>query len=424
FPNNGYFAVYFHPPYAERGGFGDHGEAAPGLTEKLLIGKYALAFQDPVLLWQAKKIDYDDSYMSRLQVLPEQMDWKEWFVEDVVAVINAAPAGFRPQPPTELPRAKWLKDIGWVAMHSALGDADNDVWVLFKSSRYGSFSHSHADQNSFQVNAYGRALLIDSGYYPWYGSPHHTLWTRQTRAHNAVLINGRGQASSSMAARGTIEHFEQSGNLTVATAECAGAYNVPPHEEVVAQWKEHLTEPLPPMEPKALVVRRTTALVGEKSRPWIAVHDYLKTDGPAEFDYMLHSLEEMELDQEQGRVTVRHGDAVLDIFLLCEGELDFRQSGEFPVAPEERYEGAPEQWHLAAHSREKTDEIRFLAVMVPRRTNEEPLEVKRLDQGELRGFQVGREKVLAWWGEGEAGGSGRMLIEYYEKGEMKRKWLQ
>ena len=189
-------------------------------------------------------------------------------------------------------------------------------------------------------------------------------------------------------------------------------------------WKEHLTESLPPMQPKAVVVRRTIALVGEKNRPWIAVHDYLKTDGPAEFDYMLHSLEEMELDPEQGRIVVRHGDAVLDIYLLCGSELDFRQCGRFPVAPEERYEGAPEQWHLTAQTLEKTDEIKFLAVMVPRRESEKPLEVTAIDRGDSRGFQVGQEKVLAWWGEGETGGQSRLLIEYFEKGEMKKKKVQ
>ena len=59
--------------------------------------------------------------------------------------------------------------------------------LQFKSSRFGSFNHSHADQNSFILSAFGRPLLIDSGYYPWYGSPHDVGWTRQTIAHNALL---------------------------------------------------------------------------------------------------------------------------------------------------------------------------------------------------------------------------------------------
>ena len=91
-------------------------------------------------------------------------------------------------------------------------------------SNRAAISHSHADQNSFQLNAYGEPLLIDSGYYPWYGSPHHTLWARQTRAHNAVLVNGRGQGNFSMEASGRIESFRHTGKLTLVRAEAGAAY--------------------------------------------------------------------------------------------------------------------------------------------------------------------------------------------------------
>jgi len=226
FRNNGYFAVYFHPPYATRGGFGDHGEAAPNLVEKLLIQRYALAFEDPVLLWQARNIHYDESLLNRLQLVPGEMDWKEWFMEDVVAILSAPPSNLSSRSPAGLPQAKFLRDIGWTTMHSDLGNAENDVWMLFKSSPYGSFSHSHADQNSFQVNAFGKPLIIDSGYYPWYGSPHHNLWTRMTRAHNSILINGCGQSFGTMKASGTIEKFDTTGFHTIVTGECARAYNL------------------------------------------------------------------------------------------------------------------------------------------------------------------------------------------------------
>ena len=117
-----------------------------------------------------------------------------------------------------------MSDIGWVAVHSALRDADNDVWVLFKSSRFGSFSHSHADQNTFQLYAYGRALAIDSGYYPSYGTPHDNLWTRQTQAHNGILVNGRGQPAHMWEASGQVESFERHGIITLIRGQAGGAY--------------------------------------------------------------------------------------------------------------------------------------------------------------------------------------------------------
>ncbi|MEA1997460.1 MAG: DUF4962 domain-containing protein, partial [Gemmatimonadota bacterium] len=403
FRNNGYFAVYFHPPYAKRGGFGDHGEAAPNLPEKLLIRKFALATGDPVLLWQSRNIELDDNIESKLQVVPGQVDWKQWFIDDVVAVLSAEPAGLDVQPPYRLPGSKWLRDIGWTAMHSALGDADNDVWVLFKSSRYGSFSHSHADQNSFQLNAYGEPLLIDSGYYPWYGSPHHNLWTRQTRAHNAILVGGRGHAVYSMEADGRIELFRQTGKLTLVMGDATRAYNVPMRESVRKEWVEKLEEPLPPDEPRVLAARRTLAFSGRGAKAWLAVHDYLETEKPTTFQYLLHSLEEMELDQAHLTVSVHSGAARLKVYLLSDMDLSFSQSGKFPLPPTERYEDAPEEWHFTAATTAESGRVKFLALFVPYREGSEPPEVRPIYNGNVRGFSVGGEKVWVWWGEGETG---------------------
>ena len=431
FRNNGYFAVYFHPPYAERGGFGDHGEAAPNLAEKLLVQRYARAFKDPVLLWQAEQIRLDESHLNRLQVVPGEMDWKEWFMEDVIAILNAPPSNLSPTSPAGMPPARLLRDIGWASMHSDLGNAEKDVWLLFKSSPYGSFSHSHADQNSFQVNAYGKALIIDSGYYPWYGSPHHNLWTRMTRAHNAILINGRGQSYGTMKASGTIEQFDHSEALTIVTGECARAYNLPLNEHTVNQWQENLDEPMPDNEPEAETVRRTIAFGHHPETPWMAVHDYLKTAGPATFDYLLHSLEQMELNEENQRLRVKSGEVELDVYFLAPQTLDFMQTDEFPIAPEERYEGAPDQWHFTASTIEDADEMRYLVLMIPRHpeTDRNVLpEVQRLDYGTVKGFQVGDEKILAWWGTGEKGNfspagseeNAKLVIEYTENGENKK----
>ncbi len=431
FHNNGYFAVYFHPPYAVRGGFGDHGEAAPNLAEKLLIQSYAQALEDPVLLWQARNIHYDEDHLNRLQVLPGKWDWKEWFMEDVIAIMSASPSGLKPKSPAGLPQAKLLTDIGWAAMHTDLGNAGNDVWMLFKSSSYGSFSHSHADQNSFQVNAYGQALFIDSGYYPWYSSPHHNLWTRQTKAHNSILINGRGQSWGTMRASGTIEEFRHTEALTVVTGECARAYNMPMSKLTVNQWREHLDEPIPEREPEARVVRRTIVFSHDKENPWIAVNDYLKTTGPATFDYLLHSLEKMQLDQKNQRLLVKSGDVEMDVYFLSTDELNFGQSDKFNIAPEERYLGAPDQWHFTASTIGKTEEIRFLVLLVPHRPGEGfKTEIQVLDYGNVHGFQIGDEKVLAWWGQGENGDfseagtdeNARLIIEHTENGE-KRKSL-
>src|SRR5437868_5284868 len=113
------------------------------------------------------------------------------------------------QPLRELPPQRYFADIGWVAMHSALGDPANDIQVTFKSSPYGSFSHSHADQDAFIVNAYGEGLAIDSAYREFHNSPHHDKWTRQTISKNDLLIDGVGQKAKDKNAVGKITRFEE-----------------------------------------------------------------------------------------------------------------------------------------------------------------------------------------------------------------------
>ena len=432
FRATGYFPVYFHPPYAKRGAFGDGNEVRANLAEKLLVRKFALAFNDPVLLWQADNIISDRTILANVETSTGRVGWREWFMEDVVAVLSAVPSDLKSEPPTELPGSKWLRDIGWVAMHSALGDSAADVWALFKASRYGSFSHSHSDQNSFQLNAFGEPLIIDSGYYPWNGSPHHNLWTKMTRAHNAVLVGGRGQGTSSMEANGRIEYYEQSGKLTVASGEAARSYNVPLDNERIEQWKEYLAEPLPSMEPSVRTARRTLAFIGSREHPWLVVHDYLETSGPTFFDYLLHSLEKMDIDSKNGILKIKNGQACLKIYLISDAGLSFSQTDRFSVPPEEKYRNAHKDWHFTARTAGQRDRLKFLALFIPYREGIEPLEVKPIESPGIRGFSVGEEKVLTWWGDGEKGvyegygegKPGRLFFELAENGRKTKYFCQ
>ncbi len=424
FRHNGYFAVWCHPPYARRGGFGDGGEGAPNAPEKLMLLKYAGAMHDPVLLWQSEHIAIPTGIESKLQVNADDPGWLEWFVEDVFSFLTPRPEGLEEKAPTNLPQSKWFKDIGWVAVHSALGDSAQDVWALFKSSRYGSYSHSHADQNSFQFNAYGEPLIIDSGYYPWYGSPHHNLWTRQTRAHNAVLVNGRGQAVYSMEAAGKIESYHDQGGLVVTVGEAAQAYNTPLEQEIVKQWRELLSEPLPPDSPKVLTARRTLAFRGQgAARPWLAVLDCLETDGPANFQYLLHALGPFQIDSTGGALVVRQGEAACLVRLICSTGMSFSQSDSFTVAPEERYLGAANQWHFKAETREPATAVKYLALIIPFRQGEEIPTVAAAEEDNWRGFELNGERVLAWWGESESGSypgekaPGRLRVVWEQDGQ-------
>lgn len=402
--NTGYLGIYFHPPYAPRAAFGDGGYHRPSEVESLLVDYLAEVNRDPMLKWQAQGI--------LKNAPPDTGRWHEWYMEDVVATWRAAAASdLAPQAPSQLEGSRHFSDIGWVAMHSTLGDAANDVWAMFKSSRFGSFSHSHADQNTFQLNAWGHALAIDSGYYPSYGTPHDNLWTRQTQAHNAILVNGRGQPPHTWEAAGRIETFERHGIVTVVRGQAADAYNLPQPPELARLWSKLLPQPPPPMAPKVKDFQRTAVFVASKTRPVLFIQDYVEADAPATYDWLLHALNRMSIDERSAAITIRDGDVRLAVRLIATQPLRFSQSNRFSVPPEAAANTAyvsadeqfPDQWHFKATTGASAGQVKFLAILVPYRDSEPEPEIARIGSGDSAGFRVGGAEVLAWWGSGRTG---------------------
>ncbi len=429
FRNTGYLGLYFLPPYAPSGGFGDSAYHRPNESAGVLADTLAEANGDPVLKWYAKGI----AEMGELN----QTKWREWFVEDVYETLKAADGStVRPETPAKLDGSKHMEDIGWVAMHSALGDAANDVWAMFRAGRFGSFSHAHADENSFQLYAYGQALAIDSGYYPSYGTPHDILWTRQTRAHNSVLVNGRGQPIFTWEADGKIEDYQRNGAITLVRGQAAKGYNLPQPAGTIRLWEKLLKEPPPPMEPEVESCERTLAFVGSATRPVLVVHDFVKTGGPATFDWLLHALNRMETDSRAGTITIRSGNARAAVRLAASAPFHFSQTNEFTVKPEAASNTAyilgkasfDNQWHLRATTNDATDEVKFLAVLVPYREGEPAPEIELVRGEESLGFRVAGTEAAAWWGKGSQGrisagditGEGRLVVNTNEAGQAAR----
>ncbi len=424
--NTGYLPVYFHPPYAPQGGFGDGSYHPPSEVEGVLTDCLAEAYRDPVLKWQAASVASSGE--------KNTTRWREWFMEDVMETLREGrPSATDPKPPLQLDGSRHFEDIGWVAMHSALGDAENDVWVLFKSSRFGSFSHSHADQNTFQLYAYGRAMAIDSGYYPSYGTPHDNFWTRQTQAHNGILVNGRGQPAFTWEAAGQIENFEKVGLVTLVRGQAADAYNLPQPPSLAQEWESVLKQPLPAMEPKLESFERTIAFIGSKEHPLLVIQDYLRTSAPARFDWLLHATNPMEADGRAGSVVIVDGGAQVDVRLMATAPCRFKQETGFPIEPEfaanTAYvlgkESFANQSHLKATTEVPVQEMKFLAVFVPHRSSEIPPGIIATKSENLAGFRIAGTEVAAWWGAGQQGrlrlgdiaGEGRLILATSENGK-------
>ncbi|MFM9434232.1 hypothetical protein ACFDR9_001286 [Janthinobacterium sp. CG_23.3] len=201
------FFMHFQPPGATRHTFGDEHEAAPVPTE---LKGFASRFATPTAAWYVKSLSGDEDPLSLLAA--------PWPLP-----VNSVAT---PQPP---PNAALYPSIGWVAMHSDISNRARTS-VYFKSSPYGSFNHSHADQNSLLVTSGGRPLLIETGWYDWYGSPLWRDWYRQTKAHNAITFDGgKGQLVDGfdklLSRNGKVTSFSTSSSLDYTDGDATAAYD-------------------------------------------------------------------------------------------------------------------------------------------------------------------------------------------------------
>ncbi len=303
FRENGWFKLYFHPPWCTLSHFGDTHPAGVEAADANNLAHYGAVYGCPEFLW----------YADRVGAPPDGSPYGYFFYDRTVT----------PRPPIAAPHARHAADTGWVAMHSALYRPD-DIMLFAKASPYGSQSHSHADQNSFVIYAFGEPLAIDSGYYPWYGSAHHVQWAQQTQAHNTILVNGVGQPIQDITARGQSLAFHGGSTFSYWLGDAAGAY-----AGALTRFRRHILH----LQPDRFLI-----------------FDDLAAPQPVRFQWLLHSLEAPALDTAERAVLLRRGQARLAVRHLLPAALAQTQTDQFSVPPEACGGNYANQWHYTAET--------------------------------------------------------------------------
>ncbi|MBI2191473.1 MAG: heparinase II/III family protein [Armatimonadetes bacterium] len=314
--HNGNHLLYFQPPYGNCPTFGDGSYNRPKGLQKQVMMVYAAVHQNPHYQWFAEQIE------SPLRG-PHDYLLSHFFYWGPPPPAKA---------PEDLPQAIHMKDIDWVALHCHLADKDRNVMLQFKSSHFGSFNHSHADQNSFVLEAYGQPLLIDSGYYPMYGSPHDVTWTRQTRAHNSLLINGKGQGAWNRAAAGRIAAFVHTPDFDYVAGDATAAYQQPSRQ--ISEDQSAFNEGIVRVVRHILFVRPDT----------FVILDDVETEKPATLQLLFHGLCPFHIDEANRVIRITQGPALARIHILEPGPVTFSQTDQFSTPPESGE--WTNQWHL------------------------------------------------------------------------------
>lgn len=96
--------------------------------------------------------------------------------------------------------------VGWATIRTNPDEASSDIAFIFRSSPFGSISHSHANNTDFILHVAGRVLLMPSGYYAGYGSDHHAHWVWHTKSHNCITLSDASQLLRSPESVGSIDN--------------------------------------------------------------------------------------------------------------------------------------------------------------------------------------------------------------------------
>jgi uncharacterized protein DUF4962/heparinase II/III-like protein len=319
--NHGRFLAYFVPPGAPSGAFGD------GLEMKLdelwsRIGEALAAFDPtPINRWYAKQHRGEDSSRMELMLAPR-------------AAEHGGNGNGNGGKSPDFPDAAFFPSIGWAAMHSSLEDP-NRTSIFFKSSPYGSYNHSHSDQNSFVVNARGRRLAIASGYYDDYGTRHWGEWYKQTKSANAITFDGgQGQGRSEKRFTGEIQRFGSRDGYDFAVGDAVTAYDG-------ALTKAQRT----------IVYLRPNVVV---------IYDSLASKTPRTWEWNIHALNHIDKISER-RVRLANSPAKMCVEMVAGPEVAFDQTDRFSVPPQGK--NMPNQWHGTFATTAKSTSAEFVTVM-------------------------------------------------------------
>jgi len=162
FQHTGDFPLFTKAPDTRRATFGDDSTMGdlPSLKVGYNLRQFAGVTGNGAYQWYYDEIKRNDpgTEMAFYNYGWWDLNFDELAYRTDFPIIDA-------QPPASKDTLRWFKGVGWVAIQAHMTDPAKHIQFVMKSSKFGSISHSHGDQNAFCLAGFGEDLAIQSGHY-------------------------------------------------------------------------------------------------------------------------------------------------------------------------------------------------------------------------------------------------------------------
>ena len=235
-----------------------------------------------------------------------------------------------------------------------LKDLKRNLSLSFHSSPYGSGSHTHSNQNAFNLHYGGKPLYRAVGHYMNFADAHNLLSYRNTRAYNTILVDSIGQPFT-IRAYGNITRMFNGDHISYALGDASHAYcgisEYPMWAKNFANQKLEQSRENGFGETPLKKYRRHIFLLHPDK---VVIYDELEADKKVHWDWLLHSPVKFGIDEASNTLVTEYPEigARSVARLFSEQPCNITQTDQYAAAPNTkiavRGEDLSPQWSLDA----------------------------------------------------------------------------
>lgn len=318
FQKTGDFPLYTKAPGTRRATFGDDSTMGdlPSLKVGYNLRQYAGVTGNGAYTWYLDELKRNDpgTEMAFYNYGWWDLNFDELVYQHDFGTVEATS-------PSEIPTMRWFKGVGWVAIQHKMDVPTEHIQFVFKSSPFGSISHSHGDQNAFCLAGFGEDLAIQSGHYVAFNSSMHQKWRRQTRSKNAILIDGKGQ----YAGKDKPQAMRSTGKIISAIDHSDHIYI---QGDATAAYQS--------LTPEVSSVLRDVYFINNS---YFVIVDSIDASTPVGIEFLLHANAPMTLGADTFRYSGEQAGFYGQILYSEAGVATITQETGFPGIDVEDYEG-------------------------------------------------------------------------------------